>query len=83
MPRFMLKDETWSKLRSIILRDRIYDKENLRLVTEGILYRMRTGCPWRDLPEVFGYWNTVYKRFNRLGSKEEIDKDFQIFIKRY
>nr|VFK03249.1 MAG: Putative transposase of IS4/5 family (DUF4096) [Candidatus Kentron sp. H]VFK06241.1 MAG: Putative transposase of IS4/5 family (DUF4096) [Candidatus Kentron sp. H] len=51
MPRFMLKDETWSKLRSMMLRHRIYDKENLRLVTEGILYRMRTGCPWRDLPQ--------------------------------
>ena len=25
---------------------------------------MRTGCPWRDLPEAFGNWNKVYKRFN-------------------
>ena len=29
-----------------------------------MLYRMRTGCPWRDLPKKFGNWNKVYKRFN-------------------
>ena len=38
---------------------------------EGILYRMRTGCPWRDLPEEFGRWNTVFKRFN-LWSKNGV-----------
>lgn len=30
---------------------------------EGMLYRMRTGCPWRDPPKAFGNWNKVYKRF--------------------
>lgn len=38
--------------------------DDLRMTVEGILYRMRSGCPWRDLPEAFGRWNTVYKRFN-------------------
>lgn len=32
---------------------------------------MRTGCPWRDLPEEFGRWNTVFKRFN-LWSKNGV-----------
>nr|VFK03512.1 MAG: Putative transposase of IS4/5 family (DUF4096) [Candidatus Kentron sp. H]VFK03850.1 MAG: Putative transposase of IS4/5 family (DUF4096) [Candidatus Kentron sp. H]VFK06984.1 MAG: Putative transposase of IS4/5 family (DUF4096) [Candidatus Kentron sp. H] len=73
----MPKDETCSKLRSIMLRHRIYDKENLRLVTEGILCRMRTGCPWRDLPEVFGYWNTVYKRFNDWSRKKKLIRIFK------
>ena len=31
----------------------------------GILYILRTGCPWRDLPEEYGYWHVVYDRFNR------------------
>jgi transposase len=30
----------------------------------GILYVLRTGCPWRDLPEDYGYWHVVYDRFN-------------------
>ena len=43
-----------------------------------LLYRMRTGCPWRDLPAAFGKFQTVYKYFNRL-SKQGI---FQGFFKK-
>lgn len=50
MHRLMLKDEHWSKLRAIMCEHGIYDKSNLRKTVEGILYRMRTGLPWRDLP---------------------------------
>ncbi len=32
---------------------------------EGILWVLRTGAPWRDLPERFGLWRTVYSRFRR------------------
>jgi len=31
----------------------------------GVLYVLRTGMPWRDLPVCFGYWHTVYMRFKR------------------
>ncbi len=30
-----------------------------------MLWRTRTGSPWRDLPERFGNWNSVFKRFRR------------------
>jgi transposase len=36
-----------------------------RLFVEAVLYRFRTGCPWRDLPERFGHWKTVHQRFSR------------------
>ena len=36
-----------------------------RVVVEGILWRLRTGAPWRDLPERYGSWRTVYSRFRR------------------
>ena len=36
-----------------------------RQVINGILWKLRTGAPWRDLPERFGNWNTAYKRFAR------------------
>jgi transposase len=36
-----------------------------RTVINGILWALRTGAPWRDLPEYYGRWNTVYTRFKR------------------
>ena len=43
-----------------------YDKTEHRGLVEGILYRMRAGVPWRDLPSEFGEWSSVYRRFNLL-----------------
>ena len=37
---------------------------NRRLIVEATAWRFRTGSPWRDVPERFGNWNTVYKHFN-------------------
>ncbi len=54
MPRTMLNDQHWSKLETILRNFDIYLKRNLRHFIEAILYRIRTGCPWRDLPPDFG-----------------------------
>jgi len=40
----------------------ISDKRNLQKTVEDMLYRMRVGCPWRDLPSVFGCWNSIYQK---------------------
>jgi transposase len=37
-------------------------------VINGVLYRVRTGVQWRDLPERFGPWETVYKRHRRWSA---------------
>ncbi|SBV02534.1 Putative transposase of IS4/5 family (DUF4096) [Streptomyces sp. MnatMP-M77] len=34
-------------------------------MVNGVLWRLRTGAPWRDLPERYGPWQTVYERFAR------------------
>ena len=34
-----------------------------RMALEGMVWITRTGAPWRDLPEEFGHWNTVHRRF--------------------
>ena len=36
-----------------------------RVVVNGVLWRTRAGAPWRDLPEQYGNWKTVYSRFRR------------------
>ena len=43
-------------------------KDN-RLFVEAVLWIARTGSPWRDLPEEFGYWHRVYVRYSRWGKK--------------
>lgn len=38
-----------------------------RMVVEGIIYRYRTGIAWRDVPECFGPWQTIWKRHRRFS----------------
>ena len=76
----MLNDELWSKLREIMLQHRIYDKPNLRMIVEAMLYRMRVGCPWRDLPADFGCWNSIYQQFNRWSSKNKLMRIFKTLV---
>ena len=37
-----------------------------RTILGGVFHRLRTGCPWRDLPGRYGPWQTVYDRFSHL-----------------
>lgn len=46
-----------------------------RTVVNGILFRTRAGCPWRDLPDCYGNWKSVYGRHRRWsgdGTWEQI-----------
>ncbi|MGQ5525693.1 IS5 family transposase, partial [Chitinimonas sp. PSY-7] len=58
----------------------IYHKPYLRMTVEGMLYRMRVGCPWRDLPSAFGGWNTIYKRFNAWSLAGKWLKAFKVLV---
>lgn len=70
MPRMMLTDARWEALSQLLLDSgRVYNKAEHRLTLEGILYRLRTGCPWRDVPAEFGQWNTLFRRFNLWSKK--------------
>ena len=42
--------------------------EDNRNVINGILWRLRTGAPWRDVPEKYGNWNSIYRRFRRWSA---------------
>ncbi|MFO1259418.1 MAG: IS5 family transposase [Gammaproteobacteria bacterium] len=80
MARLMLSDELWSKLRTIMQQQGIYDKPELRLMVEVMLYRLRVGCPWRDLPAEFGCWNSIFQKFNRWSSKNKLVKIFKSLV---
>ena len=77
MPRRMLTDPMWKKLKEILQSTgRIYNKLEHRNTLEGILYRMRAGTPWRDIPPKFGKWNTIFRRFNLRSKKRNFKSTF-------
>uniref|UniRef100_UPI0013A5A5B6 transposase n=1 Tax=Aggregatibacter actinomycetemcomitans TaxID=714 RepID=UPI0013A5A5B6 len=79
--RTILTDKLWEHLAYLLDRTgRVYNKPEHRNTVEGILYRIRTGCPWRDLPAEFGLWNTVYRCFN-LWSKKCICQEVLKFFR--
>ena len=68
--RYVLTNSIWEELAPRIAaakRSRAGAKPALsdRLFLEAVLYRARTGTPWRDLPAAFGDWNAVYQRAKR------------------
>lgn len=66
-----LSDAEWERLRSFlpVSNGRCGRWRDHRQVIDGILHRVRTGVQWRDLPERFGPWKTIYER-HRLWSAD-------------
>lgn len=63
-----LTDELWDVLESLLPRGKKPGrppKWTKRQSIDGIRWRVRTGAPWRDMPAVYGPWQTVYGLFRR------------------
>jgi transposase len=63
-----LTDDQWAALAPHLPPQRAgtgRPAKDHRTVVEGILWRLRTGAPWRDLPERYGPWQSAYTRFRR------------------
>lgn len=71
MRRGDLTDMEWERLRPFlpVSNGRCGRWRDHRQVIDGILHRVRTGVQWRDLPERYGPWKTVYER-HRLWSAD-------------
>jgi len=64
--RYDLTDFEWSVIEPLLPMDRQGPKpKNNRQVLNGIFWVLRSGAAWRDLPERYGPYTTVYNRFNR------------------
>ena len=59
----------------------IYQTKNLRMTIEEILYKLRTGCPWRDVPSAFGQWNSIFRCFNRWSLHGKLKEIFYALAK--
>ena len=62
MDRLVLNDDQWQSLSGLIIgrpdQKGSTGRDN-RMFVEGVLWIVRTGSPWRDLPQAFGDWNRV------------------------
>ena len=67
--RFDLTDEEWVLLEPLLPSKRKSGRQDDRRVMSGIFYILRTGAPWRDLPERYGPHTTIYNRFNRWSRR--------------
>jgi len=72
MRRYEINDQAWERVQEL-LPGKSTDvgrtgKDN-RQFLNAVLWIARSGAPWRDLPERFGPWNSVYQRFRRWAKK--------------
>ena len=72
MDRLVLSDVAWERMAPLIIgrpdQKGSTGRDN-RMFVEGVLWIVRTGSPWRDLPEASGDWNSVFRRFSRWSIK--------------
>jgi transposase len=79
MRRYALRDDQWDRIKDFLPGREGYvggQAEDNRLFVEAVLYRYRTGCPWRDLPERFGMWKSVHQRFSRWAKTGVFERIF-------
>ena len=79
MTRLTLSDAQWAKIAPYCAgkeTDVGRTAVNNRLFIEAVLWIVRTGSPWRDLPPEFGNWNSVYKRYRRWVKSDRFSKLF-------
>lgn len=72
MRRFEISDSDWERIKDLLPAKQGYSgpKADNRLFVNAVMHVAKTGVAWRDLPERFGKWNSVYVRFRRWAKKE-------------
>ena len=75
MARSLLTDEEWALISHVFPPPAATGRPRCdpRQVLNGILWILRTGSPWRDLPEEFGTWKTAWRMFDRWNGDGTLD----------
>ena len=63
LPRHAISDADWERVKGLLPTHG--PAGGRRRFVDAVLYVARTGIPWRDLPDRFGNWNAVWRRFDR------------------
>ncbi|MBS1096523.1 IS5 family transposase [Gluconobacter sphaericus] len=83
MARGDLTDREWALIGPLLPSERgrwARPSGDNRRFLNGMLYVLRTGCPWRDMHERYGKWNSVYVRFRRWAEQGGWDALLQTLV---
>jgi transposase len=77
--RLLLNDAQWQRIAPLLpgkKGDPGRSGDDNRRFVEAVLWIVRGGAPWRDLPDALGKWGSVWKRFRRWALKGEFERIF-------
>ncbi|WP_282690158.1 MULTISPECIES: IS5 family transposase [unclassified Streptomyces] len=78
MRRHELSDAEWDLIRPLLPRPALgRPRLDDRMVLNGIVWKFRTGVPWRDVPERYGPWTSLHTRFRRWAADGTFDRMLQ------
>jgi transposase len=73
--RYELTDQAWERLRPVLPSQKRGGRWNdHRAMLNGIFWVLNSGAPWRDVPERYGHWKTVYGRYRRWTREGLFDR---------
>ena len=80
--RYELTDQEWNRIKDLLPPEKSGkrgrpSKDN-RMILNAMLWIARSGAPWRDLPERYGPWETVYSRFRKWINDGILDNIFRV-----
>ena len=78
--RLVISDGLWERMAPLLpgkATDRGTTAKDNRLFLEALFWKVRTGSPWRDLPDRFGKWNSQFRRFRRWSVSGVFERLFE------
>ena len=73
MIRGLMTDDEWAYFKPFLIRRTGRPPRSHRRVLDAVFWQMRTGAPWRDLPEELGNWNSNFRQFRRWADSGVLD----------
>lgn len=80
--RYELTHDEWNRIQDLLPPETKGKQgrppKDSRMILNGIIWIARSGAPWRDLPERYGPWETVYSRFRKWVEDGILDNIFRV-----